>query len=65
MTEQRKEELLSLWWEETNEEWTQDWRDELTPEEQGLVESWDSGFINGIARMIRDSREGLNHGGKK
>ena len=56
MTEQSKEELLSLWWEETNEKWTQEWREELTPEEQELVESWDNGFINGIARMIRDSR---------
>ena len=35
MTEQRKEELLSLWWKETNEDETQEWRDELTADEQG------------------------------
>lgn len=58
MTEERREDLLHLWWEETSEDWTQEWRDELTPEEAALVDSWDSGFINGIARMIRDSREG-------
>lgn len=56
MTKQREEELLSLWWGETNENWTQEWRDKLTPEEQELVEGWDGRFINGIARMIRDSR---------
>ena len=56
MTEQRKEELLSLWWEETNEDWTQKWRDELTADEQAEVEQWDYGFMNGIARIIRDSR---------
>lgn len=56
MTEQRKEELLSLWFEETNEEWTQEWRNELTADEQAIVESWDYGFVDGISRMIRDSR---------
>lgn len=57
MTEKRIEELLSLWWEETNEEWTQDWRDELTADEQAIVEGWDYGFANGIAQMIEDSEE--------
>lgn len=65
MTDRRMEELLSLWWEETNEEWTQEWRDELTADEQAEVEQWDYGFFNGIARMIRDSREALNHGGEE
>ena len=63
MTEQRREELLHLWWEETNEDWTQEWRDELTPEEQALIDSWDSSFINGVTQMIQDSREGLGYGG--
>ena len=65
MTEQRREELLHLWWEETNEDWTQEWRDELTPEEQALIDSWDSSFINGVAQMIQDSREGQRHGTKE
>lgn len=56
MTEQRKKELLSLWLEETNENWTQEWRDGLTADEQAEVEQWDYGFFNGIVRMIRDSQ---------
>ena len=55
MTEERREELLYLWEHETNEDWTQEWRDELTPEEAALVDSWDSDFDNEIARMIRDT----------
>ena len=65
MTEQRIEELLYLWDNETNEDWTQEWRDKLTADEQALVESWDYKFINGITRLIQDSRERLNHGGKE
>lgn len=56
MTEQRKEELLSLWLEETNENWTQEWRDGLTADEQAEVEQWDYGFFNGIVQIIRDSQ---------
>ena len=65
MTEQRKEELLSLWWKETNEDETQEWRDELTADEQAMVENWDYGFTDGITQMIQDSREGQRHGTKK
>lgn len=56
MTDKRREELLFLWEAETNEDWTQKWRDELTADEQAEVEQWDYGFMNGIARIIRDSR---------
>ena len=55
MTKERREDLRHLWWEETNEDWTQEWRDELTPEEAALVDGWDSDFDNEIARMIRDA----------
>lgn len=65
MTEQRKEELLSLWWKETNEDETQEWRDELTADEQAVVENWDYDFANEIAQMIQDSWEGLDHGNKE
>ena len=38
MTDKRREELLFLWEAETNEDWTQKWRDELTADEQAEVE---------------------------
>lgn len=57
MTEERRKELMALWLSETSEDWTQEWRDELTADEQTEVEQWDYGFLNGIARMIQDSRE--------
>lgn len=65
MTEQRKEELLSLWLNETNEEWTQEWRNELTADEQAVVENWDYGFTDGITQMIQDIWEGQRHGTKE
>lgn len=40
----RKEHLLDNWMNETNEEETQEWRNELTPEEEKLVEEWDNKF---------------------
>lgn len=62
MTEKRIEELVYLWDNETNEVWTQEWRDQLTADEQALVESWDYEFTNGIARLVQDGWEGLDHG---
>ena len=48
ITEERKEALLWCWENETDDE---EWRDELTPEEQELVNGWDTGYFEGIARM--------------
>ena len=41
VSKNREAALLSLWWSETNEKWTQEWRDGLNGEELALVESWD------------------------
>ena len=38
---ERKEELEELFWSETNEEWTQQWRFDLTEEEADLVDAWE------------------------
>jgi len=43
-----------LWENETNDEETQEWRDELNSEEQELVDKWDNGFESGLARMAQD-----------
>lgn len=57
MTDKRREELASLFWAETNEDWTQEWRDDLTPEEAALVEQWDRDFEMGLARMCNSIGE--------
>ncbi len=33
--------MTTLFWAETNENWTQEWRDDLTKEEAALVAQWD------------------------
>lgn len=49
----RYEELNDNFWAETNEEWTQEWRNELTPEEAALVRSWDKQTDEGLRRMCQ------------
>lgn len=51
ITDQRRDELRSLFWAETNEDWTQEWRNELTSEEAALIEKWDRDLETGWARM--------------
>lgn len=52
ITDERKQELESLFWAETNEDWTQEWRDDLTPEEAALVEKMDRDFEEGLVRIV-------------
>lgn len=52
-TKERIESLYSLWLNETNEDWTQEWREELTQEELGLVEQWDSDYCHGTLRICQ------------
>jgi len=48
MDNERREELYRLWCEETNEAETQEWRQELAPEELDLVAQWDMGYAQGV-----------------
>lgn len=41
VTDARKDEMYYSWKKESYEEWTTQWRDELTDEEAGIVELWD------------------------
>ncbi len=54
ISEERKAELQELWWDETNEDWTQEWRDELTKEEQALINQWDEQYGAGSLRMCQE-----------
>ena len=52
ISQERKEYLLDLWFEETNEDWTQVWRNELNQEERVLVSLWDSGYSENICCVL-------------
>ncbi len=54
LTKEQCEELMWLWENETNDEETQEWRDELNREEQELVNQWDNRFSFGLSRMLQD-----------
>lgn len=51
ITEERREYLLWAWSEETNDPETEEWREELTPEEEELVKGWDKGYESGLAQL--------------
>lgn len=50
----RREELLDNWEHETNESWTQEWREELSPGELEYVAQLDSGYRSGVRRLCTD-----------
>lgn len=53
ITEERREELTQLWSEETNDPETEEWRNELTPEEEELVKGWDDDCAAGMSRLAQ------------
>lgn len=44
--------LRENWNNETNEPYTQEWRDDLTEEEAAIVESWDDAFETAYQRAF-------------
>ena len=51
ISENRREYLLWCWGNERYPE-DEDWRDELTAEEQELGDSWDGAYASGMAKMV-------------
>lgn len=51
LSKDRETELNELFWNESNDEETQAWRDELTIEEERLVEQWDHDIISGMSNL--------------
>ncbi|MCL2060521.1 MAG: hypothetical protein FWH01_15970 [Oscillospiraceae bacterium] len=52
ITKERIAELESMFWSETNEPWTTDWREELTDEEDELIFEWDEQVSRGFRNLI-------------
>lgn len=42
MSEKRIREMEDLWWSESADPSTEEWRDSLTPDESALVAKWDA-----------------------
>ena len=51
ISKERLDEINSYFWEETNEDWTQEWRDNLTDEEADLMDEMDDKFAIGMYRI--------------
>ena len=49
---ERREYLEDMFSSETNDEDTQEWRDDLTPEESALIDEWDKAYFNGVCKLI-------------
>lgn len=52
---ERAKELRWCFENETNEPETQEWREELSAEEERLIEHWEDTFEQGIAEMVEDT----------
>lgn len=52
--EERVKELLDLYWNETNDEETQEWREDLTPTEKKLVRTWDKDYDDLIGSIVSE-----------
>lgn len=56
ISEKRREYLLWCWENEVYPE-DEEWRDELTAEEQSLVDSWDKSYSDGFAKLAKEERQ--------
>ncbi len=53
----RVDELRHYWGEETNDEDTQDWRNELTSDEEKIVATWDNQCDTAILKICQQILE--------
>lgn len=51
ISKERMEELEHYFWEESNDEDTQEWREDLNEEEEKLVSEWDKKVCRGMATL--------------
>ena len=51
ISKDRLEEIQWFYDNETNDPDTQEWRDELSEEEEALVDEWDKQYCNGVSAL--------------
>lgn len=49
----RRDELYSSWLNESADPVTQEWREDLTPDEKSLVDYWDQVSADGMLRLLK------------
>lgn len=54
ISQERIEELETYFWEETNDEDTQYWREDLNDKEKKLVCEWDKGYGESVAGLCEE-----------
>lgn len=50
---EREEDLSWYFWNETNDPETEEWREDLTPDEAAMVEQWDARTAMGFQRLVQ------------
>jgi hypothetical protein len=60
ISQERIEELESYFWDETNDEDTQEWRNDLDEEEEKLVDKWEKQYWGGYIRLCTELAERIN-----
>lgn len=55
ISKERLEELENYFWSETNDEETQEWREDLNDEEQELINEWDGRVNAGITTLLEET----------
>lgn len=54
VSEERESELQQLFWDETNDPETQEWREDLTADEAAMVEQWDTQTAKSFSQLAQD-----------
>lgn len=54
ISEARIKELTDNWNAETNDPETEEWRDDLTPQEAEIIADWDNGYAVGVHKISQD-----------
>ena len=51
---ERLDEMDWYFWKETNDPESEEWREDLTPEEAEIVAAWDADFLEGYTQLWTD-----------
>jgi hypothetical protein len=54
ISKERIEELEDCFWNESNDEYTQEWRDDLNAEEEQIVSEWDQNYNSAFTSMCKE-----------
>lgn len=60
ISEERLEELESYFWAETDEEESQEWRENLSEEEAQLIDEWDEKYNIAYYKVITEIHKQIN-----